>query len=166
MSRFRRQTVIGNRKTIGAPRPPWEQMRDGIKDADCVVLVATPRYIQEDVHERTKTGMGISELLHVEVGMAVASDHPVLAFVLQGTDVGAFLPQLVQYIILNPSDQEDVRAKWPLIANYFRSALLMIEQRWLSEERRGLGRAVGIVLGVIGAATVIDSIFKDGPNER
>ncbi len=32
--------------------------------------------------------------------MAVAMDRPVLAFVSEGTDVGAFLPQTVQYITL------------------------------------------------------------------
>jgi len=77
----------------------------------------------------------VQEMLHVEVEMAFASNRPVLVFVQRGTDVGRFMPQLVQYIVIDPSDREDVRVQWPLIANYFRSSLIMIEQRWREEKR-------------------------------
>lgn len=84
-------------KNLAAPRPIHLQMKEGIKNTDCMILVATPRYVQQDLQDTTKTGQGISELLHVEVGMASMADRPVLAFVKQGTDVGGFLPQAVQY---------------------------------------------------------------------
>jgi hypothetical protein len=154
---FRPAGTVGRHSA--SPRPIWEQMRDGIRSTDCVVLVATPRYIQQDIHDRKKTGRGISELLHVEVGMAISSDRPVLAFVLEGTDVGSFLPQVIQFISLRMSDGEDLRIKWPLIANYFRSALVIIEERWRKEKRTDLLSAVGWILGTIGAAALIDGVF-------
>ena len=147
-------------KYTAAPMPIWEQMRDGIQSADCIVLAATPRYIQQDIYDRKQTGRGISEMLHVEVGMAVATERPILAFVLEGTDVGSFLPQTVQYIILRPNDKADLQAKWPLIANYFRSALAIIQERWRRENRNDLLKCVGTILATIGAATIIDSFFR------
>jgi len=147
-----------------APRPIWEQIRDGIQSADCIVLAATPRYIQQDIYDRKRTGKGISEMLHVEVGMAVATGRPILAFVLEGTDVGSFLPQTVQYITLRANDRVNLQTKWPLIANYFRSALAIIQERWRQENRNDLLKLVGVVLATIGAATIIDSIFEDKSN--
>jgi hypothetical protein len=144
-----------------APRPIWEQMRDEIQSADCIVLAATPRYIQLDINDRNRTGRGISEMLHVEVGMAVATRRPILAFVLEGTDVGSFLPQTVQYIVLQPNDRVDLQTKWPLIANYFRSSFAIIQERWRQENRNDLLKLGGVILATIGAATIIDSIFGD-----
>lgn len=146
-------------KYAAAPKPVWQQMRDGIQSADCIVLAATPRYVQQDIQDKKTTKKGISEMLHTEVGMAVAMDRPVLAFVLEGTSVGSFLPQAVQYIELRPDDQEDLQTQWPLIANYFRSALAMIQERWRREKRDDLLKLVGTVLGIIGAATVIGLMF-------
>ncbi len=103
-------------KHEAAPRPIWEQMRDGIKTADCIVLAATPRYLQQDLHDREKTGKGISELLHVEVEMAVMAERPILAFVQEGTNVGAFLPSAVQYIELpsgcRSGPRSPMRMRW------------------------------------------------------
>ncbi len=144
-----------------APRPIWEQMRDEIQAADCIILAATPKYIQQDIYDRRETGRGIPEMLHVEVGMAVATGRPILAFVLEGTNVGSFLPQTVQYITLRLNDRVDLQAKWPLIANYFRSALAIIQERWRQENRNDRLRGVRTILSIIGAATIIDSIFGD-----
>lgn len=146
-------------KYSGAPNPIWEQMRDGIKSADCIILAATPRCIQQDIHDRKKTGKGISEMLHVEVGMAVATERPVLAFVLEGTDVGSFLPQTVQYITLRPNDKAHLQSQWPVIGNYFRSAFSIIQERWRKENRDGLLKFAGGILATIGAATLLDSFF-------
>ena len=156
---FHPMGTVGRYNT--APSPIWEQMRDGIQAADCIVLVATPKYIQQDIYDREKTRKGISEMLHVEVGMAIATGRPILAFVLEGTDVGSFLPQTVQYITLRMNDRDDVKSKWPLIANYFRSAFAIIQERWRQENRNdllGLGKKI---LGAIGAATIIGTIFGD-----
>lgn len=143
-----------------APKPIPSQMVEGIKGSDCLILIATPRYLQEDLHNRAVTGKGISEMLHVEVGMASMADRPVLAFVQKGTDVGGFLPSLVQYIEIDPSDANDIKAKWPAMANYFRSGLVMIQERWVKENRTNLIKGIGMVLGLIGGAAVVDSIFS------
>lgn len=146
-------------KYSAAPRPIWQQILDGIESADCLVLVATPRYVQQDILYREKSGRGISEMLHVEVGMAVASGRPVLAFVLEGTDVGSFLPQYVQYITLKSNDRADLEAKWPIIADYFRSAYAIIQERWRQKNRGDLLKLGTVILGVIGAVTIADLIF-------
>ncbi len=142
-----------------APLPIPEQMTEGIRSADCIILAATPRYIQEDVHNRKRTGKGISEMLHVEVGMAVMAKRPILAFVEEGTDVGSFLPQTVQFIQLKHDNLDDIKEKWPLIQEYFRSAMTIIQNRWMEENRSDLLKTAGIFFGIIGAATVLDSLL-------
>jgi hypothetical protein len=148
-----------------APRPIWEQMRDNIGAADCVIVAATPRYAQQDVHDMRQTGKGISEMLHTEVGMAVASNRPVLAFASPGTDLGHFLPQCTQYITLDPTDQSKLTEMWPTVANYFRSALVMIQRRWQDGRRSDAWQAVVSVLAVIGAATVISAVASSVSGE-
>lgn len=152
-------------KYEAAPKPIWEQMKEGIRAADCIVLVATPRYVQQDIRDRETTHRGISELLHVEVGMAVMADRPILAFVQEGTNVGAFLPAAVQYVELR-GDRADLEGKWPMIVRYFENALGMIRERWRIENRADWANLGKFVLGGIGAITLIDAIFGDNNGER
>lgn len=156
---FQPMGTIG--KYSAAPKPIWQQMRDKVESSDCIVLVATPRYIQQDIYDKQKTGKGLSEMLHVEVGMAVMAKRPILAFVLEGTNVGSFLPQALYYITLRLNDKADLQSKWPLIATYFRSAFALIQERWREENRNELLKLSGVFLGTIGAATIIDSIFGE-----
>ena len=153
---FRPVGTVG--KYEAAPKPIWQQMKENIKSADCIILVATPRYLQQDIRDKRDTGKAMSELLHTEVGMAVAMDRPVLAFVLEGTNVGNFLPQAVQYITLNPQSASDLLNKWPLIGNYCRCARAMIQERWLSENRSSFGKGVLWVLAAIGGAAVLSHL--------
>ncbi len=146
-----------------APRPIWHQMKDNIEKADCLVLAATPRYVQEDVHDRTKTGKGISELLHVEVGMAAAFGRPVLAFVQEGTTVGGFLPAFVQYHVLKTRDYTDLNEKLPVIGRAFMAAREMVEARWKKDRDAavidGRIKAFGVIgVGYVGK-TVLDWLF-------
>jgi hypothetical protein len=156
-----------------APKPIWEQMRDNIKSADCIVLAATPRYLQQDINDKARTGRGMleliqkkamSEMLHTEVAMAVAMDRPVLAFVLEGTEVGNFLPQAVQYIVLK-GDRSDFFAKWPLIKAYFANAAVMIEKRWSQESRAGLLKVAVGGLAAIGGAALLSWLGSDADEE-
>lgn len=148
-----------------APEPIWQQMKENIQASDCVVLIATPRFIRQDVRDRSRTGKGMSDHLHVELGMAVMTNRPVLAFVQEGTDIGSFLPHLVQYIVLNPRDRVALEAQSPLIANYFRSALSIIQNRWREENRKDLLYAVGAVLAIIGGAAVLEAVVGEEDNE-
>lgn len=56
-------------RTVGmysaAPKPLYEQMREGIKAADCIIIAASPRYRQQDISERTKRKKGISEMIPI-----------------------------------------------------------------------------------------------------
>jgi hypothetical protein len=145
-------------KYSASPKPIWQQMNNGIKSADCIVLIATPRYLQRDIHDRKKTGRGISEMLHMEVGMAITADRPVLAFVQKGTNVGAMIPQITQYIEL-AFDEMDVNEKWPLIKSYFKNAMTIIERKWDNEDNREMLQLGGAILAGIGAAKLISEIF-------
>lgn len=75
-------------------------MKENIPQSDFVVIVATPRYIQKDL-KSGKITYGLSEMVHVEAGMAYMAEKPVIAFVKEGTEVGGFLPNVTQFIILN-----------------------------------------------------------------
>lgn len=100
-------------KFSAAPTNTAELMKINIPLADFVVVVATPRYIQKDlITENSK--FAISEMLHVESGMAYMADKPLVVFVLEGTDVGNFIPNVTQYITLN-GKQTDLEEKWQLI---------------------------------------------------
>lgn len=147
-----------------APKPIWQQMKDNIKSADCIVLAATPRYLQRDIADKLRTGRGMSEMLHTEIAMAVALDRPALAFVLEGTDVGGFLPQAVQYITLK-SDRSDLMTKWPLIQAYFGNGAAMIEKRWLQENRSGLFKLALGGLAVFGGITLLDRLGSSGEED-
>lgn len=158
-----------------APKPIWEQMKENIKSADCIVLAATPRYLQQDISDKMKTGRGMSELiqkramsemLHTEVAMAVAMDRPVLAFVLEGTDVGNFLPQAVQYIVLK-GDRTDLMGKWTLIQSCFGNAVAMIQKRWAQEDRSGLIKIAVGGLAAIGGVALLNWLGSDAnPDEE
>lgn len=147
-----------------APKPIWQQMKDNIKAADCIVLAATPRYLQQDIADKLRTGRGMSEMLHSEIAMAVALERPVLAFVLEGTDVGSFLPQAVQYITLK-SDRSDLMTKWPLMQAYFGNGAAMIEKRWLQENRTGLLKIALGGLAVFGGITLLDRLGSGGDED-
>ena len=95
-------------------------MKSNIPLADIIVLVATPRYIQKDVHTG-QISYGLSEMLHVEAGMAYMAGKPVIAFVKEGTHVGNFLPNITQYITLNGSHDELVN-KWSIINSLLNSS--------------------------------------------
>jgi len=147
-------------KYAAEPKPVGQLMKENIKQADCVILIATPRYIQQDLRDKNVTGKSISEMLHVETGMAMMAGKPILAFVQDGTEVGSFLPSVVQYINLNPAKRDDMHEKWPLIANYFRSAFAMIESKWIGENKPDILSLIVAVLAVIGAATVLEKVLE------
>lgn len=39
-------------KYSAAPMPIWDHIVENIPKADCVIMAATPRYFQEDIHNR------------------------------------------------------------------------------------------------------------------
>lgn len=151
-------------KTVGlysaAPRPLWMQMRDGVASTDCVIVAAIPRYVEQDIRDKNKSRKSISEMLHVECGLAVAFHKPILVFVSEGTDVGAFLPTVTQYIELK-QDRVDFRNQYPLIRSYFINAYQVIQQLWQAEDRKHQNEDLKRTLAVVGVGALIKLLFGD-----
>ena len=92
-------------KFCAAPENPVVSMKENIKDADIVVICATPRYTLKDIHTSNETN-GLSEMIHVETGMALSAGKPVVAFVKKGTNVGCVIPNITQYVELTGEVRE------------------------------------------------------------
>lgn len=110
---------------------------------------ATPRYFQSDI----KTGQesyGLSEMVHVETGIALAHDKPVVVFVQEGTDIGKALPNVTQYITLN-GRKEDYRAKKPLILSLLSNAKKIENEMNIKRATTWFIRAIIILLAIYGA---------------
>jgi hypothetical protein len=152
-------------RTVGmysaAPKPLYEQMREGIKAADCIIIAASPRYRQQDISERTKRKKGISEMIHTEAGLAIAYEKPVLVFASEGTDVGTLLPTVTQYFIIKRGDKAAFRRQYPLIQDYFINAYLMIQKRWQAEDRKQLVEALKTGLAIVGVGAIIKMLFDN-----
>ncbi|MDQ6890739.1 MAG: hypothetical protein M3Z56_10740 [Bacteroidota bacterium] len=136
------------------PENPALSMRDNIAFADMVVVVATERYLQQD----TKTGArsyGLSEMVHVESGMAFAMKKPVIVFSKAGTNVGNFLPNITQYITLT-GEQEDLDDKWHLINSLLANAYVFVQANKTKKSNKEMGDLVKGVLTVIGFASVFN----------
>jgi len=152
-------------KYEAAPMPIYQQMVNGIKKCDCVVLIATPRYQQQDIHSRKSCGHGISEMLHVETGMAALEGKPVLAFVQKGTNVGSFIPGLVQYIEIELAQNGQISADFQLVHSYFCNALHIVNANRKMAGNKELVSAGKALLTGIGAITVLSALFSGGDPE-
>jgi hypothetical protein len=100
---FLPQGTIG--KFTQSPSPLMEDIEEEIQQYDCLIMAATPRYLQEDIHKKTQN-KSISEILYVESTIAYVYDKPVLIFVQEDTHIPYFLEGITQYIIL-PKDGLD-----------------------------------------------------------
>ncbi|MFY0603262.1 MAG: hypothetical protein JXQ93_04890 [Flavobacteriaceae bacterium] len=107
-----------------APLNIPEHMKINIPKADFVVIAATPRYFQRDMHTGQNSN-GLSEMVHVETGMAYMANKPVVVFVKEGTNVGNFLPSITEYIVLN-EQRDDLKKKWKLINSLIENAYQIV----------------------------------------
>jgi hypothetical protein len=142
-------------KYDAAPEPLWKQMKNGIKNADCIIMALTPRYLQQDIHDKKSTGHSISEMLHFELGMAVYKGIPIIALASDDKVFGKLLPSMVSIITLNPKDEADFYIKWPLIQNYYKKAMSIIIKKWDLADKKELVSLGKNILATIGAATLI-----------
>jgi len=140
---------------------PVELMQTNIKEADFIVVIATQRYITKDSHYG-KESTAISEMLHVEAGMAFAHSKPVVVFVQEGTNVGNFIPAITQYIVLNGS-QEDLNIKYGLIEKLLNFAFTKSQENKQSKEWGELKRFAMGALALYGGITLLN---KAGTNEE
>lgn len=148
--------------TIGrhsaAPLNIAEHMKSNIPEVDLVVIIATPRYLQRDL-KSGKESYGLSEMVHVEAGMAYMANKPVVVFVQEGTHVGSFLPNMTQYVILN-GQQNDLTNKWSVINNLLNSAFqIALNQK--KPKPFTIGQIVTGGLALFGAFKMIDGIGSE-----
>ena len=120
-------------KFYAAPQNPVVSMKENIKDADIVVICATPRYTLKDIHTSNETN-GLSEMIHVETGMALSAGKPVVAFVKKGTNVGCVIPNITQYVELT-GEEEDYREKENIISSLLNNAYKQFRVKYLQNKK-------------------------------
>jgi hypothetical protein len=146
-------------KFSASPINPAELMRQNIPKADMVVIIATPRYVQKDLHSG-KVSYGLPEMVHVETGMAYMSGKPVVVFVQEGTNVGSFLPNITQYITLNGSHL-DLSNKWKVINSLLGNSHRIIKKLNERKSSKEIGNFFKVGLAVVGGITIFDSLFAE-----
>ena len=146
-----------------APTSTAEHMKKNIPLADFVVMVATPRYIQKDINSGNST-QGISEMLHVETGMAHMAEKPVVVFVQEGTNVGNFLPTITQYITLN-GQQSDLKQKWPQINSLIKHSCDIVNQKKIESQNKSLWKAFTTGLAIFGGISILNSMGTEEETE-
>lgn len=139
-----------------SPESTATSMRKNIPLADFVVIVATPRYVQKDINYGSST-QGISEMIHVEAGMAHMADKPVVVFVQDGTNVGNFLPTITQYITLT-GQRADLEQKWPQINSLIKHSCDIVRQKKTEAQNKSLWKAFTTGLAIIGGISLINTI--------
>lgn len=147
-----------------APMNPAEHMRLNIPLADMVVIVATPRYLQKDLKTEQFT-YGLSEMVHVETGMAFMANKPVVVFVQEGVHVGNFLPNISEYNVLN-GELIDLQNKWSLINSLIGSAYSIVKSLKENESSKAFGNIVKTGLAIVGGFAIVDSLFSDNTSKR
>lgn len=146
-----------------SPTSTAELMKQNIPKADFVVVVATPRYKQKDINSGKLT-KGLSEMLHVETGMAYMIDKPVVVFVQKGTNLGNFLPTITQYITLDGT-RNDLNMNWTLINSLIRHAYDIVEQKKTEKANQSFWKTLTKGLAIVGGFSIINSLSSDDNDE-
>lgn len=149
-------------KFSASPENPITLMNKNIPISDFVVIVATPRYLQKDL-TTGKVSHGLSEMVHVETGMAIAYGKPVVAFIQEGTNIGNALPNITQYITLN-GQRADFDAKRKIIFSLLNNAYLFVQKLKSDKTLRTAGKVVVGGLAVYGGVKLLQAIF--GNNKK
>lgn len=146
------------RHTVAATNPAIS-MRQNIPLANMVVIVATPRHLQQDLFNGASSHT-ISEMLHVEAGMAYMEGKPVVVFVQKGTNPGNFITNITQYITIDGS-QADLEANWPRISSLLNDAHMRVQQKKKSDANAALGDLAKGALMATGAVALLNILFSN-----
>ena len=149
-------------KYSASPANPTELMKENIHLADVAVIIATKRYEQKDVLSGNVT-FGVSEMIHAEVAMSFMVNKPVVVIAQEGTDVGSFIPNITQFIILDGT-LDDLNSKRLLIKSLLSNAREMAEN---AEESKVSAEFIDFVikaLAVIGGAAILHNIYNKSDN--
>jgi hypothetical protein len=141
-----------------SPENPIVLMKRNIPIADLIVICATPRYIQKDL-QTGKVSYGLPEMVHVEAGMAYMANKPVIVFVQEGVNIGSFIPNVTQYIVLN-GEYEDFNKKKNQVYSLLNNAHKMITDIKNSKELKMIGRIALWGLALYGAYIIVRKLFK------
>jgi hypothetical protein len=145
-------------KYSAGPVNPTELMRENIALADITVIIATKRYEQKDILSG-KVTYGPSEMIHAEVAMSFMANKPVVVIAQEGTDVGSFIPNITQFIILDGTI-EDLKEKEMLLRILLNNACEMAKN---AEELEVSAEFVDFIikaLAVIGGAAILHDIMN------
>ena len=145
-------------KYSASPVNPAELMKENIPQADIAVINATARYEQKDI----SSGIikhGPSEMIHSEAGMAYMAQKPVVVIAEAGTDVGSFIPNITQFIILDGSS-EDYYSKRLLLQSLLLNACEISKNAKNNEVSREFQDFIIKGFAVIGGVAILDSIFN------
>lgn len=141
-----------------SPENPAMLMKKNIPLADFIVICATPRYIQKDLHTGNIT-YGLPEMVHVETGMAFMADKPVVVFVQEGTNVGSFIPNITQYVTLN-GKQLDLMSKKNIVHSLLNNAYKKIKAIKSDKELKDIGKIVLWIFAIYGSYRLIRALFR------
>jgi hypothetical protein len=145
-------------KFNASPENPVELMKKNIPDADMLVICATPRYFQSDL-TTGKVTYGLSEMIHVETGIALAHNKPVVVFAKEGTDLGSCLPNITQYIVLN-GDENNYLENQHLIYSLLHSSYKFIQNMRSSKELKTAETLATAILAIYGGIKLLQYLFK------
>jgi len=138
-----------------SPENPVTLMNKNLPESDIVVVCATPRYLTKDIQTGKKSN-GLSEMIHVETGMAIASKKPVVVFVQEGTNVGNAIPSITQYITLS-TDKEKNKG---MITSLLFNAKQLVKELDGKKSINLLGKATVVVFAIYGGYHLIRAIFR------
>lgn len=144
-----------------SPQPIPISMREELQKADCLIVAATPRYFQKNLHNNNNSTYAMSEIIHTEIGMAYMRNIPILVFKSPYVNIGNFLPSITQYIdpVIYQNNQYGFDIK--IINNYFQNTYNNIIQNWEKEQNEKIVEGVKIGLGIIGGLTVLNFFFNN-----
>jgi hypothetical protein len=141
-----------------SPENPVELMKKNIPLADLVVICATPRYLQMDLHNGD-ISYGLPEMVHVETGMAYMANKPVVVFVKEGTNVGSFIPNITQYITLT-GDYNDFKSKKRQVFSLLNNTYKVIKKIENNRDLRMLGKIILWSLAIYGGFKIVKEFIK------
>ena len=152
---FEPMGTVGRHVNYAEPIP--QSMIKEIKKADVLVMAATPRYFQKERPFQRKKQKVISEMLHVESGMAIMDNIPVIVFAKEGTHVGNFIPGITQYFTIGKTLVDEQREKIKII---FNDTKKKVANKIDKEEGNYWKYIIERILIVIGIIAIIRGMYK------
>jgi len=131
------------------PQELSETIRDQIIKSDCLIAIATPRYLD------ALTGLWKTlEWLHGEVGIAYGTNRPILIFVDESTDLRGLPGELKNFsLTFSPFRLEELRQKLGAIMPSFREWIIRRRREEFLRVLRGtlapliIGGIIGFLIG-------------------